>query len=193
MQGVPVSKANPIISKEWKKVKDSNKKMKKYKELYEEKQQHEEARQRYQEDHMDEMEIINLHKRCNKKTPQPKKTSKALNSGYHLLLREQLDKMTGEDRKNYCSIVSKMWKEIKEDPARLSAYNDRVRQIKNEAEKLGVDSQNEKAMADRLAVRLPKKALKSPEFVDTDLDDSDDEQEHIVKKKPKSTKTSRIY
>ena len=101
--------------------------------------------------------------------------------------------MTGEDRKNYCSIVSKMWKEIKEDPARLSAYNDRVRQIKNEAEKLGVDSQNEKAMADRLAVRLPKKALKSPEFVDTDLDDSDDEQEHIVKKKPKSTKTSRIY
>ena len=167
--------------------------MKKFKELYEEKQQHEEARQRYQEDHMDEMEIINLHKRCNKKTPQPKKTSKALNSRYHLLLREQLDKMTGEDRKNYCSIVSKMWKEIKEDPARLSAYNDRVRQIKNEAEKLGVDSQNEKAMADRLAVRLPKKALKSPEFVDTDLDDSDDEQEHIVKKTPKSTKTSRIY
>ena len=78
-----------------------------------------------------------------------------------------------------------MWKEIKEDPARLSAYNDRVRQIKNEAEKLGVDSQNEKAMADRLAVRLPKKALKSPEFVDTDLDDSDDDQEHIVKKKTK--------
>ena len=51
--------------------------MKKYKDLYEEeKQRHEEALQRYQEDHMDEMEIINLHKKCNKKTrkaPQPKK------------------------------------------------------------------------------------------------------------------------
>ena len=42
--------------------------MKKYRDLYEEeKRQHEEALKRYQEDHMDEMEIINLHKRCNKK------------------------------------------------------------------------------------------------------------------------------
>ena len=41
--------------------------MKKYKDLYEEeKQQHEEALQRYQEDHTDEIEIINLHKKCNK-------------------------------------------------------------------------------------------------------------------------------
>ena len=54
--------------------------MKKYKELYEEKQQHEEARQRYQEDHMDEMEIINLHKRCNKKASQPKKAPKPFKS-----------------------------------------------------------------------------------------------------------------
>ena len=43
MQGVPVSKASAIISKEWKKVKASEKKMKKYKDLYEEeKQRHEE-------------------------------------------------------------------------------------------------------------------------------------------------------
>ena len=48
-------------------------------------------------------------------------------SGYHLFLREQLDEMTGEDRKNYPSIVSKRCKEIKEDPARLSVYNDRAR------------------------------------------------------------------
>ena len=42
--------------------------MKKYKDLYEEeKQRREETQQRYQEDHMDEMEIISLHKRCNKK------------------------------------------------------------------------------------------------------------------------------
>ena len=68
MQGIPVSKASAIISKEWKKVKASEKKMKKYKELYkEEKQQHEEALQRYQEDQADEMEIIELHKKCNKK------------------------------------------------------------------------------------------------------------------------------
>ena len=68
LQSVPVSKASAIISKEWKKVKASEKKMKSYKELYEgEKQQHEEALQRYQEFHVDEMEIIKLHKKCNKK------------------------------------------------------------------------------------------------------------------------------
>ena len=42
-------------------------KMKKYRDLHEEeKEQYEEALQRYQEDHMDEVEIINQHKRCNK-------------------------------------------------------------------------------------------------------------------------------
>ena len=79
LQGVPVSKASAIISKEWKKLKASKRnKMKKYKDLYKEKQQHEEALQRYQEDYMDGMEIINLNKRCNKKatqTLQPKKAS----------------------------------------------------------------------------------------------------------------------
>ena len=50
--------------------------MKKYKDLYEEKKQRrEEALQRYQEDHMDEMEIINLRKMCNKKISQPKRVS----------------------------------------------------------------------------------------------------------------------
>ena len=84
LKGVPVSKTSAIVSKKWKKkkrrkVKASEKKMKKYKDLYEEeKQRHEEALQGYQEDHMDEMEIINLHKRCNKKArkvSQPKKAS----------------------------------------------------------------------------------------------------------------------
>ena len=65
--GVTVSKASAIISKEWKKVMASDKKMKKYRDLYEvENQRYEETLQRYQEDHMDEVEIINLHKRCNK-------------------------------------------------------------------------------------------------------------------------------
>ena len=81
MQGVPVSKASAIILKEWKKVKASKKNMKKYRDLYEEEKiQHEVVLQRHQEDHMDEMEIINLHKRCSKKvrkTSQPKKAPKS--------------------------------------------------------------------------------------------------------------------
>ena len=172
LQGVPVSKASAIISKEWKKVKASEKKMKKYKDLYEEeKQRHEEALQRYQEDHMDEMEIINLHKRCNKTGIKAvvKTAPKAPKSRCHLFLRERLDEMTGEDRKNYQIIVSRRWEEIKEDPARLSAYNDRARQVKNEAEKPGDDSQNQKTVVDRPAVRLPQKASKIPKFVDTGL------------------------
>ena len=55
--------------------------MKKYRDLYEEeKRRHEEALQRYQEDNMEEMEIVNLNKRCNKKarkTPRPKKAPKS--------------------------------------------------------------------------------------------------------------------
>ena len=79
LQDVPVYKASAIISKEWKKVKASEKKMK-YKDLYEEgKQRHEEALQRYQQDQKDEIEI-SLHKRCNKKAmkvSQPKKASRS--------------------------------------------------------------------------------------------------------------------
>ena len=76
-----VSKASAVISKEWKKVKASEKKVKKYKDLYEEKKrQHKEALQRYQENHMDEMEIISLHKWSNKKTPQPKKAPNSFKS-----------------------------------------------------------------------------------------------------------------
>ena len=102
------------------------------------KRQYEEALQRYQEDHIDEVEIINLHKRCNKAGAKAgsrtgaKTGSKAPGSVYHLFLREQLDGMTGESRKNYHNIVSRRWKEIKEDPARLSAYSGRARQMMND-------------------------------------------------------------
>ena len=77
--GVPVSKASANILEEWRKVTANNKKMKKYRDLLEEeKRRHEEALQRYQEDHMDEMEIINLHKRNkDRKTPQPQKAPKS--------------------------------------------------------------------------------------------------------------------
>ena len=53
--------------------------MEKYRDLYkEEKRRHEEALQRYQEDHMDQMEIINLRKRNKaRQTSQPKKAPKS--------------------------------------------------------------------------------------------------------------------
>ena len=71
---------------------------------------------------MDEVEIIKLHKRCNKKeTKRGAKAkartgskveskrgaeagAKALRSGYHHFLREQLEKMTGRLEKllQYC-------------------------------------------------------------------------------------------
>ena len=143
---------------------------------------------------MGEVEIINLHKRCNKigakaetkrgakaVTKASSKTiAKAPRSTYHLFLREQLEKMTGEDRRNYCSDVSRRWKDIKEDPARLSGHNDRARQMKNEAEKPSDDSQHEEMVPMRSAVKQPKKAPATPEFVDTDSDDSDNEQEPAV-------------
>ena len=174
--------------------------MKKYRELYEvEKQRYEEARKRYQEDHMDEVEIINLHKRCNKTGAKAertrgakavkkagsktggKATSKAPRSGYHLLLMEQLEKITGEDRRNYRSTVSRRWKEIKEDPARLFTYNDRARQMRNETEKptksgddLSVGSmvQHEETVTESFVVkrkqRQTQKVPTLPEFVETE-------------------------
>ena len=64
LKGVPVSKASAIISKIWRKVKASDKMMQKYEDLpEEEKRRHGETLQRYQENNMVEMEIINLHKR----------------------------------------------------------------------------------------------------------------------------------
>ena len=149
--------------------------MKKYRDLYkEEKRQHEETLQRYQEDHMDEMKIINLHQRCNKTDTKAaaktgaKAAPKAPRSGYHLFMRELLDEMTGEDRKSYRRIVLRRWKEIKEDPERLSAYNDMARQMKNEAEKLGDDSSvHKKTVAERPAVKQSQKESKTPELVDT--------------------------
>ena len=99
MQGVPVSKAIVIISKKWKKVKASEKKMNKYKLYEEEKQRHEEALQRYQEDHAGEMEIIKLHKKCNKKgrkVLQPKALSK---SDEPKKLSELVDDSSDEEQK----------------------------------------------------------------------------------------------
>ena len=68
--------------------------------------------------------------------------------------------MTGEDRKNYGSIVSRKWKEINEDPARLSAYKNTGRQMRDSNPLV----QHEKTVTERTAVkriqRHPKKAPK---------------------------------
>ena len=102
---------------------------------------------------MDAVEITILHKGCNKTETKrgtkanvktgskivskrgAKAGAKALRSGYHFFLRGKLEKKIGEDRKNYRSIVSRMWKKIKEDPARLFTYNNKAREMRDEAEK----------------------------------------------------------
>ena len=144
---------------------------------------------------MDEVEIIRLHKRCNKTGAKvaskadakiyAKAAAKSPRSRYYLFLKEQLGRMTGEDQKNYRSIVSRGWKKINEDPARLFAYNNRARQMRDEPEKptKSVDSligsivQHEETVTEGFVVkrtqRQPQKAPKSPEFVETESDDSD--------------------
>ena len=72
--------------------------------------------------------------------------------------------------------MSRRWKEIKEDPARLSEHNDRARQMQNEAEESGDNSQNEKTMIHRPTAKHLEKVPKTPEFVDIDSDDTNDEQ-----------------
>ena len=84
--------------------------------------------------------------------------------------------------------MSRRWKEIKEDPARLSEYNDRARQMQNEAEESGDDSQNEKTMIHRPTAKHLKKVPKTPEFVDIDSDDTNDEQGVAAKQTKKASK-----
>lgn len=93
-----LSQVSAKISSEWKNVKDTDKKMEKYSEIYEvEKQRYEEAPQIYQEDHMVEAEVISPQKGAVRQVQiESVKT-----------LREQLGMMIGEDRTNYCSIVSR--------------------------------------------------------------------------------------
>ena len=71
--------------------------------------------------------------------------------------------------------MSRRWKEIKEDPVRLSACNDKAWQMKNEAENMGDDSSvHEKTLAERSAVKQPQKTPKTAEFVDTDRNTEDE-------------------
>ena len=120
--------------------------MKKYQDLYEEeKQRHEEALQRYQEDHMDEMEIINLHKRCNKKAmkvPQPKKVSKSFKSDEPKKVSEPIDDSSEEKQK----------------PKQASRPSDGQSVSTKAGKKVKKTTQ-------------PKKAPKSPEFIESEAEE----------------------
>ena len=151
-----------------KKLKASDKKMKKYRDLYKaQKQRYEEALQRYQENRMEELEIISLHKRCNKTGAKTgakagakavaKTVAKAPRSGYHLFLREQLGKMTGEDRKNYCSIVSRRWKEIKEVYLHITIEPGRSEKPTKSRDNPSVGSMHEETVTKSSVVKKKKK------------------------------------
>ena len=94
--------------------------------------------------------------------------------------------MTGEDSKNYRSIVSRMWKEIKEDLERLYEYSDRITQMKNKAA----------GEVEKPAVKILKNHQKPQAFVDTDLDDTEDEteseEEPMAKIKIRTMKSSKV-
>ena len=149
--GVSVSKASAITSREWKKVKANENKMEKYKDLYgEEKQRHEEALQRYQKDYMDKMEIISLHKRCNKKAKkvsQPKKASPK-----------------------------------SDEPKKVSGPIDDPIEEEQNPKKAGGKNTTTKTGKKVKKASQAKKAPNTPEFVDTGLDDTDQEQERVVNK-----------
>ena len=64
LKAAAVSQAGATILREWKEVKANDKETQKYIDLYEEgKRLYKLDWQRYQEDHIDEEEIISLHKR----------------------------------------------------------------------------------------------------------------------------------
>ena len=98
---------------------------------------------RCQEDHTDEMEIIKLHKKCNKKDRkalQPKALSKS------------------------------------DKPKKLSKPIDDPSEEKQKLKKVSSDGKKtiERAGKKVKNTLQPKKLPKSPEFVDTDSDDTDD-------------------
>ena len=112
MQSVPVSKASAIISKEWKKIKASEK------------------------------EIINLHKKCNKKARKVSHPKK-----------ESASPKPNEAKKASASPKP-------EESKKVSGPIDDPSEEEKKAKKV---SSNEK----KTATRARKKAPKSPEFIDS--------------------------
>ena len=135
--------------------------MKKYKDLHEDdKRRHEQALQRYQEDDMDEMGIINIHKRCNNramKVPQPKKASKSPKSDEPKKVLEPINDPNEEEQK----------------PKKGSSPSD--------GKKVGTKAGKKVKKA-----LQPKKAPKSPEFIDS----SEKEEEGLPKDNKEKKNTS---
>ena len=191
MQVLLVSKASAIVSKEWKKVKASEKKTKKYKDLYEEeKQRREEALQRYQEDHADEMEIINLNKKCNKKDrKEPKKASGDPSE------EEQKSKKKTDGKKTTTKQPQKVTKipEFSDTDSDVSDNEQEPGQLQKASKTHEYSDDEQGATVKRIVmystegeqepvIKQPQKASKVPKFVDTDSDDSGYEQPKKVSK-----------
>ena len=162
LQGVPVYKASAIISKEWKKVKSSDKKVKRYRNLYEEeKRRHAEALRRYQEDHTDEMEIINLRKRCKNKARKTSQLKKAL-------------KLSKSDEPKKVPVSPELIDDSCEEeqgPKKASRSGDGKKTATKAGKKVNKASQ-------------PKKAPKLPEFIDSSEEEEGLPQDHKEKKLP---------
>ena len=141
--------------------------MKKYKDLYEEeKQRHEEALQRYQEDHMDEIKIINLHKKCNKKArevSEPKKGSVSPKSD------EPKKTLSNTDEPKKVSKPSDDPVEKEQKPKKASSNG--KKNTKKAGKKVKKTSQ-------------PKKTPKSAEFIDSSGKEEGTSQDDKRKKIP---------
>ena len=139
-----------FIQKARKKVEASEKKMEKYKVFYEEeKQRHEKALQSYQEDHMDDMEIINLHKKCNKKARKVSQPKKA-------------PPKSDEPKKASGSTKS-------DEPKKVSGFIDDPSEEGQKSEKLSSDGEKTATKAGLKVKKTPqpKKVQKSPEVIDS--------------------------
>ena len=128
-----------------------------------------------------------------------KAIEKATRSKYLLFLREQLGKMTGKHQKSYFSIVSRKWKKIKEDPARLISYSNRAKKMKGvvgKPAKLGDGRSVSYMLMERTAVkntqRQPKTAPKFSKFVNIDPEYSDNEKTELVVKKHQSLQRTQM-
>ena len=153
--------------KEWKKLKASEKKIKKYKDLYEkEKQRHEEALQRYQENHVDEMEIINLHKKCNKKARKVSKSDEP---------KKILESSKSDKPENVSGSLGLTDDPSKEEqkPKKASKPSDGKKTATKVGKKVKKTSQ-------------PKKAPKSSEFIESE------EEEERLPKEDKGKKMSPL-
>ena len=118
--------------------------MKKYNGLYRMvKRQYEVTLQRYQKDHLNEVEIMSLRKMC--RTKGAKADTKADAKQMQRLLGVNTTFFWGSKlvrwqklirSKNYHNIALGSWKKIKIDMAKLTSYNNKTKEMRDKTEKL---------------------------------------------------------